>query len=392
MITCDGVYGLEKVMKRHGGSLLAAFGLVAALVWALLPGTPGYAQDGTPPGVPEGVVSVVNGEPITLEAFYARVRLVRWQYLKELQTLYDATGGHLQLAQQHVIDRVTSLQNPAQLGEDVLYQMEEERLLWQAAGKLGITPTADETQQQEAAFFSLWTNVPVEQMSTDPQAQAFITAWYAEATAISGMSAEDIRSLFQTNALRQRLYAFVAEGVPTEELAVHTRHILCGFHPDNPSDLSAPTPDQRAAAQTCIDTALERLRAGDSFEAVARDLSDDHASAQQGGDVGWVLISYLAENYAIVARDSALNTLIGPVETEFGLHLIEVLERAMQPLSAEELDASRSGYFQLWVQTLHDDASITHNPGWADGLPVDPALDTLDPAILGAIETIIKIP
>jgi len=366
--------------------------IVCVLVAALASVTPGYAQDSTPGALPTGVVSVVNGEPIAREAFHARLRLVRWQYLKELDALYGATGGNLQLTREHVTARVTSLQDPVQLGDDVLYQMEEEWLLWQTGEQLGILPTTTEIQQQEATFFSLWTNVPVEQLATSAQAQEFITTWYAEAMAASGMSVADFQQLFAASALRLRLYAYVAENAPTEELAVHTRHMLCSFHPDTPSDMSAPTAEQRAAAQACIDTALERLSAGDSFALVAAELSDDSASAEQGGDVGWTLISYLAENYATAAQDSALKTVIGPVETEFGLHLIEVLDRRMQTLSAEELDASQRGYFRLWIQTLHDEATIARGDDWAAGLPVDPALDTLDPVLLSAIDDVVNNP
>lgn len=380
------------MMRERGRTALLGLIMCAALVVLLASITPGHAQDGAPGDVPADAVSAVNGEPIARDTFHARLRLVRWQYLKELDTLYDATGGNLALTRQHVTDRVTGLQDPAQLGDDVLYEMEEERLLWQTGEQLGLLPTDDETRQQEASFFSLWTNVPVEQIAVNAEAQAFITTWYAEATAASGMTQADILQLFEANALRQRLYAYVADKAPTEELAVHTRHILCSFHPDDPSDMTAPTADQRAAAHTCIATAQERLRAGDAFSQVAADLSDDHASAAQGGDVGWTLVSYLAEDYAAAAQDSALETVVGPVETEFGLHLIEVLDREMQTLSADELEASQQGYFRLWIQTLHTDATITRGDDWAAGLPVDPALDTLDPVVLSAVEAVVNNP
>jgi hypothetical protein len=334
------------------------------------------------------VVSQVNGDVITRGAFDARVRLVRWQYLREIEALYEATGGNLQLTADtasYVTGRVSTLNDSVQLGADVLHEMEEERLLWQTGQQLGLTPTAEEAQAQEDSFFSRWTSVSADQLATNAKAQTFITNWYASATSYSGMSQADIRSLFETEALRTKLYTYLAQSVPHEELAVQSRHILCSFHPDNPADLTPPTPDQRDAAEKCIQAAQLRLASGETFGVVAADLSADHASAVQGGNVGWSLLSYLAEAYANAVREADLNTVIGPVETEFGLHLIEVLDRKMQQLTDQEYQDSVNGYFRLWVQSLWNEATITRAEGWDTGIPADPAVDVLAPSILDAI-------
>jgi hypothetical protein len=202
------------------------------------------------------------------------------------------------------------------------------------------------------------------------------------------MSEADIRLLFEAEALRASLFEYLAKSVPHEELAVESRHILCGFHPENPTDLSAPTPEQREAAETCIQAAQLRLASGESFGVVAADLSVDHASAVQGGNVGWSLVSFLAEGYANAVRDAELNTVIGPVETEFGLHLIEVLDRKTQTLTDEEYEESVKGYFRLWVQTIWDESSVERSAGWDANIPADPGMDILAPAIIEAVNTL----
>jgi parvulin-like peptidyl-prolyl isomerase len=166
---------------------------------------------------------------------------------------------------------------------------------------------------------------------------------------------------------------------------VHTRHILCSFHPDNPSDLTPPTPEQRAAAETCIMTAYARLSSGEPFASVALALSNDRASAQRGGDVDWALVSTLVQGYADAVRDAELNKLIGPVETEFGLHLIEVLERRTQRLTDEEYATSQQGYFDVWLQALRAQATIERSPDWNTGLPAEPGLDSLAPNVRDAV-------
>ncbi len=353
-------------------------GLLLALVLLLLP-LPVLAQDGD-------AVSTVNGEPIPREAFHTRVRLVRWQYLKELTTLYELTGGNLALGAGYASRLVANLEDPAALGDAVLAEMETERLLWQTGEQMGLMPAAEDAEAREAAFFSLWTNVPVSDLAASADAQAFIADWYAGAEAASGLVRDDITALFATEALRARLYEHLAASVPTEEPAVRSRHILCSFHPQDVGDTTPPTAEERAAAQSCIRGAQARLATGESFAGVAAALSDDRASASQGGDLGWVLLSFLTESYADAVRDADLNTIIGPVETEFGLHLIEVLDRRVQELTAEELDATRQGYFDLWIASLREDATLTRAPDWDAGVPAEPALADLDAPVLEALE------
>ena len=336
------------------------------------------------------VVSRVDGDPITRAEFQARVRLVRWQFLHEIETLYDLTGGQLELAADFVQNRAASLQDPVTLGDDVLELMETERLLHHQAAELGLLPTDEEIDAEEAYFFSRWTNVPPEEIATDAEAQAFIADWYSGAMAASGMSKDDLRRVFAAEALTQKLYAYVAENVPQEELAVHTRHILCAFNPENPRDPTPPDDEQRAAAESCAQTAMIRLANGEKFEAVARSLSDDLSSSQRGGDVGWTFLSTLTPNYADAARDAELNTVIGPVETEFGFHVLEVLEREMRPLSDEEYRQAQVGYFQTWVEALYNQATIERSDHWQDAVPTEPTLDELDEEIRDAVQAVLS--
>jgi hypothetical protein len=352
-------------------------GIVLALL-ALAVALPGYAQD-------YDVVSTVNDDIITRDEFHARVRFVRWQYLNELQKLYEVTAGNIGIRPDYVKTLVYNLQNPDVIGEAVLENMEEERLLWQAGEAVGVIPTAEEVDAREARFFALWTNVPADEIDNDPQAQAFIAQWYNDAIAISGLREDDLRYLFATETLRNKLYTYVSEKVPTSEMAVYTRHILCAFHPDDLRNIDAPTPEQRAAAEACIAEAQARLEAGESFAEVAADLSQDPGTAGQGGEMDWTLISYFTPRFADAVRDAELDTLIGPVDTEFGLHLIEVLGREMQTLDEQQLSESQYGYYQLWLQDQRNQATIERSDDWDADLPDDPGLDTLAPDLQDAI-------
>ncbi len=356
-----------------------ALSLVAAALVLLAVGQTGHAQD-------ESTISTVNGEPITQQEFQARVRFVRWQYLQELSTIYELTGGSVGLVKDRALDLLATLDDPQALGDSVLGQIEDERLLWQTASEMNLLPTDEEVSAVEAAFFSAWTNVPAENLPTDETAQAFMTQWYSGAMAGSGLSQDDIHAIFAHEAARQKLFDYLAANVPTEELSIHSRHILCSFH--TPPDTTPPTADERAAADSCIADAQARLTAGETFEDVAKALSADTSSGAQGGDLGWVLISYLTQAYADAASAAELNQVVGPVETDFGLHLIEVLERRTETLSEADLYQSQQGYFDLWVELLRTKATIERSENWNADIPVEPSLDTLNPDALEALRAL----
>ncbi|MFC4258690.1 SurA N-terminal domain-containing protein [Marinobacter lacisalsi] len=79
-------------------------------------------------------------------------------------------------------------------------------------------------------------------------------------------------------------------------------------------------------AQERIETIQQRLEEGADFAELAREFSDDPLSAEQGGDLG-----YLMEGDLGGAYDEALFSLdegdvAGPVESEFGTHFIKLLD------------------------------------------------------------------
>lgn len=93
--------------------------------------------------------------------------------------------------------------------------------------------------------------------------------------------------------------------------------------------LKGTTPADSAEALQRIDSLRTRLDAGDSFEALARNHSDDPNSGRNGGDLGFLRF----DNYqvdptfreAAFAMD-ALNE-IGFAESRFGFHLFKITER-----------------------------------------------------------------
>ncbi len=84
---------------------------------------------------------------------------------------------------------------------------------------------------------------------------------------------------------------------------------------------------------------LERLQAGEDFAQLAAELSDDPATKENGGELGWMSRERLSPRLRKGIFTSELNT-ITIVESEIGVHLIEVLDqRKARERSFEEVQA-----------------------------------------------------
>lgn len=100
------------------------------------------------------------------------------------------------------------------------------------------------------------------------------------------------------------------------EEQVRARHILLRIGPDR----------DEAAAEAELLAIKARIEGGDDFGAVAREVSDDEGSAQRGGSLGFFGRGAMVEAFDKAAFDAEPGTLVGPVKTDFGMHLIDVQE------------------------------------------------------------------
>jgi peptidyl-prolyl cis-trans isomerase D len=81
----------------------------------------------------------------------------------------------------------------------------------------------------------------------------------------------------------------------------------------------------------------KKLEAGESFEDLARENSEDPGSAAQGGDLDWVARGQMVEPFEDALFALNKGEISGIVETQFGLHLIRLDDiRAPEFASFEE--------------------------------------------------------
>lgn len=143
-----------------------------------------------------------------------------------------------------------------------------------------------------------------------PQADVEYLLIGAEALAASQVIGDDaVADFYQKNAAQ----------FATPEVA-HARHILVRI------DEKASAEDQ-AKAKAKIEAVAARLKAGEDFAAVAKDVSEDPGSAVQGGDLGWFQHGQMVPEFDKAAFALKTGEVSAPVKTQFGWHLILLEER-----------------------------------------------------------------
>jgi peptidyl-prolyl cis-trans isomerase D len=108
----------------------------------------------------------------------------------------------------------------------------------------------------------------------------------------------------------------------------HVRHILIQL----PQDADAASD---AAALQKAEDAIKRIKGGEAFDAVAREVSEDPGSAANGGDLGFFSRGLMTPAFEEAAFSLPVGQLSEPVRSPFGYHVIEVLE--IQPETATPL-------------------------------------------------------
>ncbi|WP_332889054.1 peptidylprolyl isomerase [Methyloprofundus sedimenti] len=120
-------------------------------------------------------------------------------------------------------------------------------------------------------------------------------------------------------------------------------------------------------AQKRLQDIAGRIADGDDFAALAKANSDDTGSALKGGELGWVTPGLLVPPFEKTMTELEINELSEPVQTQFGWHLIQVLERRNKDNKEQQKrnqarDDIRKRKIEeeteLWLRRLRDEAYV----------------------------------
>ena len=377
-------------------------------------------------------VAEVNGDVITTGQWQERVRFQRVNLLNlyNTYTLYQQNFG-MDTTQQ--LQEISSyLDSPETLGQQVLDQMIDEVLIRQEAEKRGIPFTEAEVQKEiqdsygffpdgtptptitptefltptlspkqleiypatstptEAATATVAaTNTPDRSVTQTPTFTAapptptfvpdlptatstpYTEAGFKEQYSTSlkdfksyNISEATLRSVYENQLLRKKLLDVMAADVPQVEEQVWARHILV---------------DDAVSAKALHTLLLQ----GVDFAKLAKENSKDTGSGANGGDLGWNPPSFYVAEFAAAAMSQKIGEIGEPVKTEFGYHIIQVIDRQERPLTESAYQQKREKVLTDWLAKTRADATeaktlVTYDI-WKELVPTDPATLTQQP-------------
>jgi peptidyl-prolyl cis-trans isomerase D len=368
-------------------------------------------------------VAEVNGVKITTGEWQERVRFQRAQLVNVYNQylLYQQNFGFDYSQQLQEIQGMLAL--PETTGQQVLDQMRDEILIRQEAEKRGITVSPEEvdksfqenfgffpdgsptptltptefsfptlTSQQLTLFPS--TSTPTEELTPtpsptatlDPSMTATPTATTAPPsptpvpelpTATStpytlegfqteykkwlesyqsyNISEKTIRSVYEADLFRKKLMDELTKDIPQTEEQVWARHIL-------------------VETETEAKAAYNLLKGGADFAQLAKTSSKDTGSGANGGDLGWFGKGAMVLPFEEAAFSQEIGEIGEPVKSDFGYHIIQVLDRRELPLDASQYEQKKQTAFDEWLTPAREEATVTTFEIWMERVPTEPAL------------------
>ena len=113
----------------------------------------------------------------------------------------------------------------------------------------------------------------------------------------------------------------------------------------------------------------QRIADGEDFADLARLYSEDRATRVNGGDLGWISPGAMFPDFERAMDKLEPGMVSEPIRTQFGLHLIEIVERrekdikaerdrniALQQIRARKTDEN----YEQWVRQLRDESYVEY--------------------------------
>ncbi len=266
--------------------------------------TPTQAQ-ATPAGE---VAARVNGQPIAMSAYQAQLQAAMASFAQQPGLDPNSKEGKASLAA---------------LRQQVLDWLVDQALIDQAAGQQGIQVTDEQVTAE------------VERIRSEN------VGGFADWLKANGFTEESFRAQTRSDLLGAAMRDLVTRDVGGTAEQVHLEQILLA---------------DEAQARSL----LEQVKQGQAaFEDLAKAHSQDDATRDKGGDLGFLPRGILAESVEQVAFGLQPGQVAGPVQSPFGWHLIKVVERdPAREIPPEMLATLREEAFMRWLEGERAKAKI----------------------------------
>ncbi|HEX3131239.1 MAG TPA: peptidylprolyl isomerase [Thermoanaerobaculia bacterium] len=228
--------------------------------------------------------------------------------------------------------------------KQILDGLVAQTLLLQDASKQGVTVSDQEVKTQlddlkkrfpDAATFqkALASQGMTEKALSDNLRQEALIQKYITTKVLNNVNVTDeqARQFYEQN-----------KGQMQRPERAHLRHILIGVQPN-------ASADDKQKAKAKAEDILKRAQGGEDFAKLAAENSDDPGSKMQGGDLSWVLRGQMVPPFDKAGFALTKPNELSPVvESQFGYHIIQLLER--QPASAVPFEEAKGRIVQMLKQ------------------------------------------
>lgn len=265
-------------------------------------------------------MAVVGGE-LLLESEWREQTLL----LAEQLQAAPGTPEFRQIARETFDQMVSDFIIVAAAERDTTIQVDEERVIEEADREIDAIrkrfPSEEEFlgQLRESQWGSLaaYRADLQDRKRRELLGQAFLEARSNEIRPAT-VSDQEVRAFWEENraAFGRRPETFLFEEIPVTVL---------------------PSEATRDSALAEARRVLEELGAGADFAVLARQRSDDAGSREQGGDLGWFRRGRMVAGFEEAAFGAPVGEIVGPVETPFGYHILQVTDQRADEVRARHI-------------------------------------------------------
>jgi len=288
------------------------------------------------PKLGEGTAAVVNGRTVTQDELNTRLKIFELFFK---QPMTDTSSK-----------------------QQVLDQMVRDRLIRDEAAEAGVTVTDDQVEAEMGRFLGALDNQYAgrdevnkrlgELGLTNDQLAAFLKDFLVGQGMVEKKKAD-------VQVTDDELRAFYEE--KKETLYTYTEEVTRAAHVLVPLD-QADKAEEIAA----------KAKAGGNFAELAKLYSVDQGTAKLGGDLGYFTREDMVQEFADAAFGTEPGHTSDPVQSEFGWHIILVLDRqpagllsfekAKDDVSNRVLADKQEKAYEQWLVQLEQNAKITKAP------------------------------
>ncbi len=326
--------------------LILVFAFIATIIFD-------WGMGGFQSGRPRGVIAEVDGEEISYDEFIKA-------YQQELKTQREKTGNdpqgyQLQQIENQIFERLVQQRLLNQVIDELyLYSTDDEVVstLWtNPPDIIRSTPAFQDStgnfdyaryeaalnnpeldQQWQGVIYYMQSTLPFQKLSSVVNATAIVTD-------------DDARLEYIKNNVKARAdYVFydagafenLAEEPSSDDIMAYYKAHQDDFKQNEKRVLDyvlleiKPSKADSLLIQRQVEDLLADARSGKDFAQLAEIYSADPGSAEKGGDLGYFKRGAMVKPFADAAFSAKRGEIVGPVQTQYGIHIIKVEDKRRQ--------------------------------------------------------------